>query len=80
VIDARANVRPCFFIPGTPEATLAGTGALERALQNPAMSALRAAIRGGERPECATCVCPLWRDVGDASDLLPAPAAALRGA
>jgi MoaA/NifB/PqqE/SkfB family radical SAM enzyme len=80
VIDARANVRPCFFIPGTPEATLAGAGALEPALNNPAMSALRAAIRAGERPECTTCVCPLWRDVGDASTLLPAPVAALRGA
>jgi Fe-coproporphyrin III synthase len=80
VIDARANVRPCFFIPGTPEAALGGTGALESALNVPAMAALRAGIRAGERRECSTCVCPLWRDVGDASTLLPAPAAALRGA
>ena len=80
VIDARAHVRPCFFIPGTPEAALGGTGALEAALNVPAMAALRAGIRAGERRECSTCVCPLWREVGDASTLLPAPAAALRGA
>ena len=80
VIDARANVRPCFFIPGTAEATLAGAGALELALNGPAMVALRSNIRAGERAECATCVCPLWRDAGDEVALLPTPAAALRGA
>ena len=80
VIDARAQVRPCFFIPGTPEAGLGDSGALEGALNTPAMAALRAAIRAGDRRECATCVCPLWRESGDATTLLPAPAAALRGA
>jgi MoaA/NifB/PqqE/SkfB family radical SAM enzyme len=78
VIDARANVRPCFFIPGSPDAVLGGAGALEAALNVPSMTALRAGIRGGERRECSTCVCPLWRD--DASTLLPAPPAALSGA
>ena len=67
---ARAHLRPCFFIPGTPEARCAGTGSLEPALNNPAMSALRSAIRAGERPECTTCVCPLWRD--DRGGLNPA--------
>jgi MoaA/NifB/PqqE/SkfB family radical SAM enzyme len=80
VIDARANVRPCFFIPGTPEATLGAGGALEAALNAPTMTALRAGIRSGARPECSTCVCPLWRDVGSAATLLPTPSVALRGA
>jgi hypothetical protein len=26
------------------------------------MRDLRAAIRAGERPECARCVCSMWRD------------------
>ena len=80
VIDARANVRPCFFIPGTAEGTLGAAGALEAALNEPTMAALRAEIRTGARPECSTCVCPLWRDAGSAATLLPAPTVALRGA
>lgn len=64
VVDARAQVHPCFFIPGPlkqpsePQASpdLAG------ALNAPQMRALRADIRAGRRPECAKCVCSMWRD------------------
>ena len=60
VLNARGQVSPCFFIPGP-----ARPGACEdlgAALNEPGMSALRAQIRAGERRECATCVCSLWRE------------------
>src|SRR6185437_8455731 len=38
-------------------------GSLASALNGPAMRALRAAIRAGHRPECAKCVCSMWRDL-----------------
>lgn len=62
VIDAQGRVRPCFFIPGPDEARRAD-GALQSALNGAAMVELRAAIRAGARPECATCVCSMWRDL-----------------
>ena len=65
---------------GTPEAALGADGELGKVLRQPGMAALRAGIRAGERAECATCVCALWRDAADTATLLPAPAAALRGA
>jgi MoaA/NifB/PqqE/SkfB family radical SAM enzyme len=80
VIDARAQVRPCFFIPGDESARLGAYSGLGAALNVPGMRALRADIRAGARPECATCVCPLWRETGAAATLLPQPPAALRGA
>lgn len=79
VIDARARLRPCFFIPGTESARLHGQLGLDAALNAPDMRALRADIRAGMRAECATCVCPLWRDRGNAATLLPQPPSALRG-
>lgn len=80
VIDARARVRPCFFIPGEETAQPQVEPNLGAALNAPYMRALRADIRAGARSECATCVCPLWRDTGTAEALLPNPPAALRGA
>jgi MoaA/NifB/PqqE/SkfB family radical SAM enzyme len=80
VIDARARVRPCFFIPGGESGQLAAQAGLGDALNAPGMRALRANIRAGTRTECATCVCPLWRDPGDAAALLPRPPPALHGA
>jgi MoaA/NifB/PqqE/SkfB family radical SAM enzyme len=73
VIGADGRVRPCFFIPGPPDARLpaaaergdaAGrSGAeLSSALNGESMSALRADIRAGLRTECKTCVCSMWRD------------------
>ncbi len=69
VIDAGSRVHPCFFIPGP---AVAGDG-LAAVLEDDAMVALRRDIRGGRRPECARCVCSLWREPGaDAASLLPA--------
>jgi len=38
--------------------------ALPGVLNGAAMRALRTAIRAGERAECRTCVCSMWRDPG----------------
>jgi MoaA/NifB/PqqE/SkfB family radical SAM enzyme len=67
VIGASGRVQPCFFIAGPPEAQLSAAGArsgdgLAEVLNGGGMSALRTAIRDGQRPECRTCVCSLWRD------------------
>jgi Fe-coproporphyrin III synthase len=69
VIGATGRVQPCFFIPGPPGAPIFGSGAgrdsdLASTLNSDAMMALRAAIRGGERAECKTCVCSMWREPG----------------
>jgi MoaA/NifB/PqqE/SkfB family radical SAM enzyme len=60
VVGVHGALSPCFFIPG-PEA-LAGVPDPEPALDAAAMRALRDDIHEGRRPECARCVCSLWRD------------------
>jgi MoaA/NifB/PqqE/SkfB family radical SAM enzyme len=60
VVETDGRVRPCFFIPGAANAKIETN--LSAALNAPAMSELRADIRAGRRPECATCVCSMWRD------------------
>jgi len=71
VIGARGHVSPCFFIAGPPEALWRDD--LEGVLNNDPMMALREDIRSGKRPECARCVCSLWRDADERSvaDFLP---------
>lgn len=66
VIGPTARVSPCFFIPGPAGAVWRND--LEGVLNHPAMRALRAEIRSGSRPECARCVCSLWRDPDHRSD------------
>jgi Fe-coproporphyrin III synthase len=60
VIGADGHVSPCFFIPG-PAASLAGDD-LAGALNAGTMVILRESIARGARPECARCVCSMWRD------------------
>jgi MoaA/NifB/PqqE/SkfB family radical SAM enzyme len=67
VIGPTGRVQPCFFISGPADARLSQTAArlggdLADVLNGGGMSALRAAIRDGQRAECKTCVCSLWRD------------------
>jgi Fe-coproporphyrin III synthase len=67
VIGATGRVQPCFFIPGPPDSKVFGVGAggdgdLASTLNSDAMMGLRAAIRSGERAECKTCVCSMWRE------------------
>lgn len=59
VLHADGRLSPCFFIAG-PAAE--GTGDLGAALNSTSMQALRKSIRAFERPECARCVCSIWRD------------------
>jgi len=68
VIGATGRVQPCFFISGPLDARLSDTGTrpggdLTEVLNSSGMSALRTAIRDGQRAECETCVCSMWRDL-----------------
>lgn len=74
VITATGAVQPCYFISGPAAADLGARHAradtdsadsLDDVLNGKAMSALRADIRSGTRPECKTCVCSMWRDPAD---------------
>ena len=66
VIGATGRVQPCFFIEGPAGARLPrheeSRGAFAHVLNREDMAELRAAIRTGERAECKTCVCSMWRD------------------
>ncbi len=75
VVGATGRVQPCFFISGPAEATLRHNAAplndLLSTLNSQPMKTLRASIRAGERAECKTCVCSMWRDPdGHASSIL----------
>lgn len=60
VLGADGRVAPCFFIPGPTHAPRAPD--LVAALESEPMRTLRTVIRAGERPECKTCVCSMWRE------------------
>jgi Fe-coproporphyrin III synthase len=60
VIGATGRVSPCFFISGPPQSPRSAE--LGQLLNSEPMIALRGAIRAGARPECARCVCSLWRE------------------
>jgi Fe-coproporphyrin III synthase len=64
VVGATGRVQPCFFIAGPMGPTLSDAPgrSLADTLNGAGMTALRTAIRAGERAECKTCVCTLWRD------------------
>jgi MoaA/NifB/PqqE/SkfB family radical SAM enzyme len=71
VIGAAGRVSPCFFISGPPGAVWRNH--LGDVLNDDSMIALRADMRSGTRPECAKCVCSMWRDAENrtAADFLP---------
>jgi MoaA/NifB/PqqE/SkfB family radical SAM enzyme len=71
VVGTRGDVQPCFFISGPPESSMHSD--LGDALNSEAMLTLRDNIRSGSRPECARCVCSLWREPGHfaTADFLP---------
>jgi MoaA/NifB/PqqE/SkfB family radical SAM enzyme len=79
VIEAGGTIRPCFFIPGPGVQAAAD---LPRALNDGALRALRTDIATGRRPECARCVCSMWRDpqadFGSAGRIAPEPVAEAR--
>lgn len=61
VVGASGGVQPCFFIAGPSQARVSPHTSLSDALNEPGMTALRANIGSGSRPECKTCVCSMWR-------------------
>jgi len=77
VVGADGRVSPCFFIPGPPaDGTPAG---LHHELNADPMIQLRRDILLGSRPECARCVCSMWRAPerrGAADFLMPHPSPA----
>lgn len=67
VIETSGRVNPCFFIAGSPPSKALHD--LDTVLNSEAMTTLRRSIRERRRPECATCVCSLWRDPPHVSGL-----------
>ncbi|MBV8503167.1 MAG: radical SAM protein [Paucibacter sp.] len=59
VMEADGALRPCFFIPGSQ---LGVEEPLDERLNSVQQTSLRADIRAGQRPECRTCVCSMWRE------------------
>jgi Fe-coproporphyrin III synthase len=77
VVGVNGRVQPCFFIQGPTEAVAHPD--LESSLNSAAMMVLRSDIREQKRPECATCVCSMWRapeTFADTGFLLARPATA----
>ncbi|NJL95577.1 MAG: radical SAM protein [Anaerolineae bacterium] len=58
VLEVDGRLRPCYFLP---EWGALGQQSLAEALNQPEAVALRRAYRTGQRPECARCVCPLYK-------------------
>ncbi|MFQ3534355.1 MAG: radical SAM protein [Aggregatilineales bacterium] len=58
VVEVDGKLRPCYFLPNGGSVA---EQPLRSALNDPALRALRRAYRRAERPECARCVCPLYR-------------------
>lgn len=58
VINVDGRLQPCYFLPVWGR--LRGRR-LAEALNDDAALALRRAYQNGERPECARCVCPLYK-------------------
>jgi Fe-coproporphyrin III synthase len=63
VVNSKGQVSPCFFITGPGDALWRDD--LGAVLNSDSMIRLRGDIRAGARPECARCVCSLWREPGD---------------
>jgi len=77
VVGVNGHVQPCFFIPGPLDSPAHPD--LDDSLNSDVMTALRADIREQRRPECARCVCSMWRSpatFADADFLLARQAAA----
>jgi Fe-coproporphyrin III synthase len=58
VIEVDGSLRPCYFLPKYGQL---GAQKLGDAINTPPAQALRQAYRRGQRTECATCVCPLYK-------------------
>lgn len=62
VFTPQGHINPCFFIAGPQDSAL--PEGVDTALNAARMLDLRDEIRTGARPECARCVCSMWREPG----------------
>lgn len=62
VVTPDGRIDPCFFIRG-PARDMSLP--FDAALNDPALTMLRADVRGKRRPQCRTCVCSMWREPDD---------------
>lgn len=60
VVEVDGTLRPCYFLPAYGKLRPQGEK-LAQALNHPQAQQLRQAYQAGERPECARCVCPLYK-------------------
>lgn len=60
VIQVDGSLRPCYFLPEMGKIAQQRAG-MQSALNADGALDLRRAYRAGERPECARCVCPLYK-------------------
>lgn len=60
VVGVDGTLRPCYFLPTTGRLMPQGDS-LQQAINTDVAQALRHAVRSGQRPECARCVCPLYK-------------------
>jgi MoaA/NifB/PqqE/SkfB family radical SAM enzyme len=58
IIEVDGSLRPCYFLPTMGKVN--GTS-LREAINSPDALELRRAYRHGERAECQSCVCPLYK-------------------
>ncbi|MBZ0299298.1 MAG: radical SAM protein [Anaerolineae bacterium] len=58
VIEVDGTLRPCYFLPTYGQLN---QSTLHAAINTPEARSLRQAYRTGQRPECARCVCPLYK-------------------
>jgi MoaA/NifB/PqqE/SkfB family radical SAM enzyme len=61
VVQVDGSLRPCYFLPEMGRVAADGRAALGAALNGDEALVLRRAYRSGQRPECARCVCPLYK-------------------
>lgn len=59
VVEVDGRVRPCYFLPVGGKVT--PDHGLDRVLNDPDAVDLRRAVRLGQRGECDSCVCPLYK-------------------
>jgi MoaA/NifB/PqqE/SkfB family radical SAM enzyme len=60
IVEVDGTLRPCYFLPSYGRFKPNGE-TFPQALNSSPAQALRQAYRTGKRPECAKCVCPLYK-------------------
>jgi MoaA/NifB/PqqE/SkfB family radical SAM enzyme len=61
VVGVDGTLQPCYFLPAFGKLKPDGAP-LQHALNSTPAQALRQAYKAGQRQECQTCVCPLYKD------------------